>query len=233
MSNTEKGRSCKGSRHQLQNIVFDKNQHILNEILSDNLKWISPIRKDDYREYQLNNAELIKILGLPKGVFKGFWPPRQPQWDGIAISENGTLYLIEAKSHLSEIQCSNTEKQEIIRDRIDKVADKIAKIKLDNNKQEAWYKRYYQIANRVVFKEKLQDLINEVPEIKFNKVVLIFLNFVNDTTWSPKKRVTSENAWICHYENIFSEMGLDRDTLSKRDIYVKCLDLSHYQLSKT
>lgn len=233
MSNTKNGRSCKGSKHQMQNIVFEENQYILNEILSDRLEWLSPIKKDDYREYQLNNADIIKKLGLPKGVFRGFWPPRQPQWDGIAISEKGTLYIFEAKSHLSEIQPSNSEKQNLIRKGIDEVADIVAGIKLDNDsKKEAWYHKYYQIANRIVFKEKMQALISEIPGVKFNNVVLVFLNFVNDSTWSSKKMVTSEKDWISHYDKIFSEMGLDQNALSKRNIHVKCIDLSRYQMRK-
>lgn len=233
MSNTKNGRSCKGSKHQMQNIVFEENQYILNEILSDRLEWLSPIKKDNYREYQLNNADIIKKLGLEKGIFKDFWPSRQPQWDGIAISEKGTLYLLEAKSHLSEIQPSNSEKQNLIRKSIDEVAERVSGITLDNDsKQEAWYHKYYQIANRIVFKEKMQDLISEIPGVKFNEVVLIFLNFVNDSTWSIKEMVTSEKDWISHYDRIFSEMGLDRNALSKRNIHVKCIDLSHYQMRK-
>lgn len=225
MSNTSIGKAEKGSKMQMQRITAERNQHILNEILSDKLAWLSPIENDNYREYQLNNADIIKQLGLPKGIFKGFWPPKQPLWDGIAIGEKGTLYLFEAKSHLSEIQCSKSKKQNLIKMRIDEAADNISRIKLDSDrKRNIWYHNYYQIANRIVFKEKMQDL-TECSSI-FKKVVLVFLNFVNDESWNDSnKMVQSSTEWIEHYAVILNEMGIDNDTLERNNILIRCVEV--------
>ena len=227
MSNTSNGKANKGSKMQMQRITAKKNQHILNEILSDKLIWLAPIEEDNYREYQLNNAKIIKLLGLPKGIFKGFWPSRQPQWDGIAISEKKVLYLFEAKSHLSEIQSSKSKKQELIRMRIDEVANEIAGIKPgDDCKRNLWYHNYYQIANRIVFKEKMQGLA-EISTV-YKKVVLVFLNFVNDTSWKDsKKMVKSSTEWEEHYIGIFKEMGIDKDSLQSRNIYINYFDVEN------
>ena len=58
MSNTHNCGSCKGSKHKMQNIVFKENQYILNELFSDKLVWLSPMKKDLFREYQLNYTDI-------------------------------------------------------------------------------------------------------------------------------------------------------------------------------
>ena len=212
----------------MQIITKKSNQHILNKFLSEKLVWLCPIEEDNYREYQLNNADIMKKLDLPKGTFNGFWPLRQPQWDGIAISEKGTLYLFEAKSHRSEIQKSYSKKQELIRTRIDEIAEKIFGIKLDDDsKRDIWYHIYYQIANRIVFKEKMQALAGR--STVFDNVVLVFLNFVNDESWEKdKKMVKTSKEWEEHYTKIFNEMNIDKNTLESENILIRCLDLKLY-----
>ncbi len=100
----EKGIAPKGSKRQMQIVSLDENKHFLNNYFKDKLEWLSPIIDENFREYQINNPLICKRLGFNPIEFVGFWPSRQPQWDGIAIGESGTLYLFEAKSHLSEIK---------------------------------------------------------------------------------------------------------------------------------
>ena len=107
MSNTSIGLATKGSKLAIQRLSLKGNTHVINEILDDDLTWISPREEDNYREYRMNSPILLEVLGitqtLKKQYFKDFWPSRQPEWDGIAIGRNRTLYLFEAKSRFREI----------------------------------------------------------------------------------------------------------------------------------
>lgn len=42
----------------------------------------------------VNGNVISNVLGIECKDFEGFWPQRQPQWDGIAISKDKTLYLL-------------------------------------------------------------------------------------------------------------------------------------------
>lgn len=42
----------------------------------------------------VNGKVISNKLGIKCKDFEGFWPQRQPQWDGIAISKDKTLYLL-------------------------------------------------------------------------------------------------------------------------------------------
>lgn len=107
MSNTSIGLATKGSKLAIQRLSLKGNTHVINEILDDDLTWISPREEDNYREYRMNSPILLEVLGitqtLKKQYFKDFWPSTQPEWDGIAIGRNRTLYLFEAKSRFREI----------------------------------------------------------------------------------------------------------------------------------
>ena len=230
MSNTSIGPALKGSKKQMQNIASAKNHHYLNGLLGDTLKWISPC-EPDYREFQLNNPELCKRLGIPKGVFKDFWPSRQPQWDGIAMGEKTkTLYLFEAKSHITEIKPRLTEGTEennrMIEHSIMRMASDWFNITdSDEDVKNIWCQKYYQISNRMAFCKKMQEL-SKVSNY-YKKVVLVFLNFVNDESWSKEgKTVKTKEEWDNYYdETILESMKITRSQLEKQGIFIINFDL--------
>lgn len=96
----------KGSKGMIQCLVKE-HKSLLDEKLGVDLSWISPIEENQFKEYQLNGDFISTKIGLPSNAFDNFWPSRQPQWDGLAMDDEHTLYLIEAKSHLSEIKSGN------------------------------------------------------------------------------------------------------------------------------
>ncbi len=61
---------------------------------------------------------------------------------------------------------------------------------------------------------------------KYKNVILVFLNFVNDTTWG-NKMVKTEEEWDCHYEQIFEKMGIKQSfpQLEKSGIRIVNFDL--------
>ena len=115
MSNTSKGKATKGSKLMMQIAASPLQKCIIDEKLGEELVWLSPIEETDYEEYQMSETEVCKFLGLEKKKENFlFWPRRQPQWDGIAIGKkSATLYIFEAKSHLSETKtdCNATSKE--------------------------------------------------------------------------------------------------------------------------
>ena len=140
-----------------------------NKIGLGEINWISPVTKDNYKEYQLNE---ISDLFKTKINWNEFWPSRQSQWDGIGIAPDGTIILVEAKAHSDEIDHNGTDKTgatgrslELIKSRIYEAFDSENE-KLINN--------YYQLANRFTFLNKLLD--------EGEKVLLVFLYFINDVT---------------------------------------------------
>jgi hypothetical protein len=228
MSNTSIGLARKGSKYQMQRLALKNNQHFLNSIIGDSLIWISPKIEDEFREYQLNNKKISKQLDLKEGVFKDFWPTRQSQWDGIAIGESGTLYLFEAKSHLTEIQPGKNGKSEennrLKYESIMQMAKELFGIQWNEETQMRWCKKYYQISNRIAFQQKLIQLSKDSKA--FNNVVMVFLNFVNDQTWqNDNKMVDTSEKWDNHYDDILSDMGIDRKLLSKHNVRIINFDL--------
>lgn len=196
---------AKGSKLEMQkitNTVTEKNK--LDLKLNDTLTWLSPLANQKFKEYQLSS--LASQLGIPNGSFS-FWPQRQPQWDGIAIGEKGTLYLFEGKSHLGEtkstLKSTNNVNKTLITNTFNSYWQQY-KI-TDNTIQQHWLKGNYQIANRIVF-------LNEIKKINKN-VKLVFLNFVNDPYWLPKnKAVVNGTDWDNHYDGIFKSMDINNNT---------------------
>jgi len=125
MSNTSKGWGRKGSKFWMQMVACfpTLEKEFIKEVEkaeygketnTTKLTWISPCIDKDLEEYTLNSPTMKEVLGFKeefwntwKGTNLPFWPARQPQWDGIAFcAETKTLYLIEAKAHLSETNTS-------------------------------------------------------------------------------------------------------------------------------
>lgn len=222
MSNTSKGPASKGSKLMMQMAASPLQKHIIDKKIGEELLWLSPIAQNDYEEYQLSEDEVINFLGLNTGKadFK-FWPSRQPQWDGIAVGKDtATLYLIEAKSHLKETitDCSATsdDSKKLISNTIKEIADQVYKVSDENIIEDHWMRNNYQLANRLVFLQKMKELSSKAQF--YENVKLILLNFVNDPTWDEKERVTDVKDWKDHYNSIFDSMGISRDAVEKEGL---------------
>ena len=177
----------------------------LNDFLKDDINWLCPLKdKDNYSEYELRQEKIVKETKITKDKYKEFWPPRQPQWDAIGISDNRkTLYLVEAKAHLKELK-SNISAGEESKCLITKTMKEIFDKKYSKGNFNKWLNGYYQLGNRITFLEEL----NKISHKTGLKVRLVLLNFVDDYTYIP----TSEEEWKEHYESVFMEM------LGKKDV---------------
>lgn len=222
MSNTSKGQAVKGSKYMMQMAASSLQKNLLDKKIGEELVWLSPIEDTEYEEYQLSDSKVCEFIGIDcdKKTFN-FWPARQPQWDGIAIGKNtGTLYLFEAKSHLSETEtnCSASSETSIklISETMRKVASSVYNMNDDNVFNDYWMNNNYQLANRLTFLHKMKQIITNAAFCADVKLVLI--NFVNDTTWDEEKRVNAPIQWKKHYDHIFETMGIKRKTVEEQGL---------------
>jgi len=115
MPRIEEDPAVNGSQKWIQKLVNEKpdiiNWRIRDQINltdTDTIVWHSPLAEDDYAEYQ--DQAFLDLLGinLPKVPLSEFWPSRGPVWDGLGRSETGKVFLVEAKSHISEVLSPKT-----------------------------------------------------------------------------------------------------------------------------
>lgn len=202
MSNTSKGKGVKGSKYWIQIVVNSDQRDKLNAAIGDRLIWISPLENEQFAEYQLKQSKIRNSLNIDQKYSKeifSFWPARQPQWDGIAISEDkSTLYLIEAKSHLNELKSKISARSESSRQLIVKTMEEVISRNYPKGSIDLWLNVYYQLGNRITFLHKMND-INKTTGLK---VKLVLLNFTEDPTYKP----TTAVQWNNHYKEVFKGM---------------------------
>lgn len=229
MSNTSKGAAVKGSKFMIQIAASNLAKVIIDKRLQDELIWLSPREEDNYEEYQLSETKVLDFLGIDSSKKKlfDFWPSRQPQWDGIAIGkDSGTLYLFEAKSHLKETtsncSASSAASRDLIKQTIKNIAKNIYHIEDMDIIDNYWMHENYQIANRLVFLQKMKEVQSNASF--YEGVKLVFLNFVNDYTWEESEVVKDPEEWTKHYNTIFKKMGLKREEVEAQGL----IELNYY-----
>lgn len=229
MSNTSKGAAVKGSKFMMQIAASNLAKRIIDKHLQDELIWLSPREEDNYEEYQLSETKVLDFLGINSNKKKlfDFWPSRQPQWDGIAIGkESGTLYLFEAKSHLRETisncSASSATSWSMIKDAMKDVAKNVYHVVDMGLIDNYWMQENYQIANRLVFLQKMKEIQSDASF--YEDVKLVFLNFVNDYTWEECEVVKEAEDWTKHYDKIFSKMGIKRENVTEQGL----IELNYY-----
>lgn len=213
----------KGSLKWIQ-ILVNRHPDILNaEIrsqvgLSDDaqIEWLSPLKDDDYAEYR--DSAFIERLGidLHKYNLSDFWPRGGPQWDGLGRTPDGSVFLIEAKAHISEVishmaASSPTSKKKILAS-LQETED-FLNVKFTND----WSSPFYQYANRIAHLYFLR-VLNEVP------AYLIFVNFLSDDIMGGPK---TQEEWYGAIRLIQSYLGIGRNKLARFIINVFS-DVRHF-----
>ncbi len=71
--------------------------------MTEEITWRSPLAIDNYVEYK--DEEFLNVLEIQslKTNLTDFWPASGPRWDALAKSSSGKLFLVEAKSHITEL----------------------------------------------------------------------------------------------------------------------------------
>jgi len=214
LSNTSKGAAEHdyGSKYWIQKIVNDSELcKQLNRAISgqEKLRWVSPLKFDDYAEYKLNQEIVLDNIGIidkdvSREVFS-FWPVQQPQWDGIAVSnDNMDYYLIEAKAHTEEVRTKMSttkdgasekakENEALIISSMKAAFDVLA----DGGDFENWKSKYYQLGNRLTF----MHYLNNCKFLEKKRFHIVLLNFAND-----KHFKNTAQMWEEDYSRIWNEM---------------------------
>ena len=101
---------AKGSLKWTQRLVNDRPDLLNDKIIRQaglpkrgTIEWRSPLANDDYAEYRDQAFLELLDISLSKHPLEDFWPAQGPQWDALGKSTDGTLFLVEAKSHISEV----------------------------------------------------------------------------------------------------------------------------------
>lgn len=195
-SNTSIGRGEKGSKFWMQTLVNLDGGSALTKAIQNqdseigDIKWQSPLSEVKYKELKTEDIEIIPKKDID------FWPSNGPWWDGVGMSKDAII-LVEAKAHTNETltKCSATSKVSIskIKTSMKEVYNELSN-SLGLYDENIWFKKYYQIANRLTFLVKLKQ--------KGFKVKLVLLNIVDD----PTHIKTSKEDWNKHYKEVFNNM---------------------------
>jgi hypothetical protein len=210
--------AAKGSQKWIQKLVNEK-PDLLNSPIrtqldlpdTEKITWLSPLADDEYAEYQ--DQAFLDLLGikLTKVSLSDFWPSRGPVWDGLGKSDSGNVFLVEAKSHISEVLSPKTGAGVKSLRKIKKSFNE-TKTFLHSNSERDWSSLFYQYTNRLAHLYLLRAL-NEVP------TYLIFLYFVNDQDMNGPKSV---DEWIGALSLLTSYLGIGSHRLKKyiADIFI-------------
>jgi hypothetical protein len=206
----------KGSQKWMQKLVNEVPNRLDAQIRKklklseeEGIRWLSPLKDDDYAEYR--DQGFIDLLGvkLNKICLEDFWPRGGPQWDALGKSNSEKLFLIEAKSHISELSSStraeNNSLQKICRSLEE------TKSSLGSNAKVDWSQGFYQYANRLAHLYLLRQ--NDLP------AYLVFVYFLNDSEMAGPATI---DQWKGAIELLHTYLGITRHKLQKytADVFI-------------
>jgi len=174
------------------------------------------LKNDEYAKYR--DEAFIERLGveLEKMPLSEFWPKNGPQWDALGRSSSGKLFLVEAKSHISElISTLKAENENSIR----KIQESLRKTKhyLNSRTNFDWSKGFYQYTNRLAHLYLLKE--NDL------QAYLLFVYFMND---SEMNGPTSVQEWEGAVKLLHSCLATNQLKL-KKDVIQIFIDVKHLQ----
>jgi hypothetical protein len=199
----------KGSQKWIQKLVNENpelfNKAILEELdlpESEQLRWLSPLKGDDYAEYSDEDCLNKLEVNLKKKPLADFWPERGPQWDALGKSNSGKLFLVEAKSHIGELISFTGAKGTSL----NKILKSLNETKdfLNSTIQTDWSMGFYQYANRLAHLYLFRQ--NDLP------AYLVFVYFLNDVEMNGP---TTINTWKGALELLQKYLGIRRHKLQK------------------
>jgi hypothetical protein len=208
----------KGSQKWMQKLVNDvpslldlQVREKLGLSEEEGIRWLSPLKDDDYAEYR--DQGFIDLLGvkLNKTCLEDFWPRGGPQWDALGKSSSGKLFLVEAKSHIPELISSLQAEDE---GSIEKIKTSLEETKryLNCRANVEWSQCFYQYANRIAHLYLLRKK-NDLP------AYLIYVYFMNDVEMNGP---TDYQEWEGALKLLNSHLGIGKHRLQKfiTDVYV-------------
>jgi hypothetical protein len=155
--------ATKGSQKWIQFFVNQKPEIINKEIALvfslpdyEKIEWLSPLKEEKFKEYK-DEEFLIKLGINPEKVkLDDFWPKSGPRWDALAKSSLDKLFLVEAKSHITELISDFKGTNPNSKSKIERSLNK-TKRWFGVNATYDWTKLFYQHANRLAHVNWLRE----------------------------------------------------------------------------
>ena len=206
----------RGSQKWLQ-ILVNEHCQLINRVLrkslrldqEESVKWLSPLKDDDYAEYRDRQFIERLCITLEKVPLGSFWPRNGPQWDGLARTSRGDLILVEAKSHIPELVSDPTGAAEPSLTRIQQSLS-ATKQAFHSHSKADWTTCFYQYANRLAHLYLIREL-NRLP------AYLLLLYFVNDEEMNGP---STQSEWEGAINLLESFLGLRHDKPRQLHRYV-------------
>ena len=218
MPRIQQGHGVKGSQKWIQKLINEK-PDLLNSLIrtqinfpvTDTITWLSPLAEDGYSEYQDQAFLDLLSITLPKISLSDFWPLKGPVWDGLGKSKTGRVFLVEAKSHISEVLSPGTGAGVKSLKKIKKSLDE-TKSFLHSTSEHDWTSTFYQFTNRLAHLYLLRAL-NEIP------AYLVFVYFLNDKDMNGPQSI---DEWQGALSLLTSYLGIGSHRLKKyiADIFI-------------
>lgn len=192
----------RGSLKWMQGLA-SRHAHLLDEAIrvagglqpGESIRWVSPCEADAWAEYR--DAAFLARVGqqhLAEALAR-FWPRGGPQWDALGVGDRGTILLVEAKAHLSEL-ASTCQASPASRERI-AASLELAKAALGASSRSNWLEGFYQYANRLAHLHFFQS--HGIP------AKLVFVYFTNDAQMNGP---ASEAEWKAGLAHVYRHLGL-------------------------
>lgn len=165
---------------------------------------LSPRKEEGYKED--GNAEVLEKLGLSRYYeeLTKFWPKQGHHWDGVAKAKDGTILLIEAKAHISEMDGApmDDENPETTKQRHDALKETATYLGAVFDR-ENWTGAKYQMANRLAFAYFLSAKLNKPARV-------VYIVFTGDTEMTDGKDETIDD-WRTKFLEAIDTLGLATD----------------------
>jgi len=210
MARFPQSQAKKGSQKWIQKLVNDKPEVLNSKIWSalnlsedEDIQWLSPLRSDEYAEYRDQAFLDLLNIRLEKTSLAQFWPKGGPQWDALGKSSSGKLFLIEGKSHISELISSLRAEDEESRKKIQKSLEETKRY-LDSKAHSDWSQGFYQYTNRLAHLYLLRK--NNLP------AYLVHVHFLKDF---EMKGPDTFHEWEGAIKLLESYLGIGRHGLEK------------------
>jgi len=163
------------------------------------IDWLSPKNDDRFAEYRDQAFLDLLNLDLKRVSLDEFWPRRGACWDGLGKSDDGRVFLVEAKAHIPEILTPGTGAKGKSLEMIERSLARTKK-SVGSKSRHDWAMTFYQYTNRLAHLHLLREL-NDVP------AYLVFVYFLND---SEMKGPDSKEEWLGAINLIHAYLGLRR-----------------------
>jgi hypothetical protein len=172
------------------------------------IRWVSPLAADNYSEYR--DEDFLEIIGAghlaPK--LRKFWPRGGPCWDALARLDGGGCVLIEAKSHVPEVNGNGCGASGVS---LSLIKSSLARTKewLGVRPDVDWLGRLYQSANRLAYLYFLREI---------GKVDAFLVNVY--FTGDPHSPTTREQ-WEDGIRTVSEQLGIASPVLLKASVFLE------------